>query len=123
LTTHRDQLSQGLCRILDGGAEVDPVEYDRVRRRAALARSAVADLFGDADVILTPAVVGEAPLGLESTGDPRFARLWTLLGWPALSVPGMLGHTGLPIGVQLVGRPGADDVVLACGEWLGAVLG
>ena len=48
--------------------------------------------------------------------------LWTLLGLPALSVPGLRGATGLPIGVQLVGPPGADGRLLAFGEWFGRLL-
>ena len=65
---------------------------------------------------------GEAPEGLGSTGVPRFDRLWTLLGLPAITVPGLTGSTGLPIGVQLVGRRGADALVLSCAAWLAAAL-
>ena len=69
---------------------------------------------------MTLAAVGEAPAGLDSTGDPRCCTLWSLLGLPALSVPGLTGSSGLPIGVQLVGRPGDDARVLAAGAWLAA---
>ena len=120
--THRDAVSTTLAAILEDGEVVDPVEYDRVLARAVVARGASDDLFGDADVVLTLAATGEALAGLESTGAPRFARLWTLLGFPAITVPGMTGATGLPIGVQLVGRRGDDARVLACAEWLAAAL-
>lgn len=121
--THGPDLSEGLRGILDWGAAISEVDYDDVRATVARARMAVGEVFGDADVLLTPAVIGEAPLGLESTGDPRFARLWTLLGWPALSVPGLVGRTGMPVGVQLIARPGADRSLLGWGRWLGRVLG
>jgi Asp-tRNA(Asn)/Glu-tRNA(Gln) amidotransferase A subunit family amidase len=93
-------------------------------RRAASARAACDDLFaaGGFDALLTAAATGEAPEGLGSTGDPRFARLWTLLGLPTVSVPGLTGATGLPIGVQLVGRRGADAELLTCAAWLADVL-
>ena len=120
--THRDLVSTTLGAILEDGEAVDPDEYDRVLARAVVARAASDDLFGDADVVLTLAATGEALAGLESTGAPRFARLWTLLGFPAITVPGMTGATGLPIGVQLVGRRGDDARVLACAEWLAAAL-
>ena len=80
-------------------------------------------LFGTADLIVTPASVGEAPPGLSSTGDPRFNRLWTLLGCPTLSVPGRVGATGMPIGVQLVARPYHEALLIRGGQMLTASLG
>ena len=120
--TQRERVSMSLQRILERGDAVDPHEYDRVLARAAAARAACDDRFGDADVLLTLGAAGEAPEGLASTGDPRFARLWTLLGWPTIAVPGLTGSSGLPVGVQLVGRPGRDALLLACASWLASVL-
>ncbi len=120
--THRDVLSASLTEILEHGESIDPDEYDDVVARAVVARAACDDLFGDADVVLTLAATGEAPEGLGSTGAPHFNRLWTLLGLPAITVPGLTGSTGLPIGVQLVGRRGADAPLLASAAWLARVL-
>jgi amidase len=121
-STQRERVSANLQRILEHGDETDPLDYDDVLVRADRARATADRLFGDADVLLTLAASGEAPEGLGSTGDPRFARLWTLLGWPAISVPGLTGSTGLPVGVQLVGRHGDDGLLLACAAWLAGVL-
>jgi Asp-tRNA(Asn)/Glu-tRNA(Gln) amidotransferase A subunit family amidase len=60
------------------------------------------DAMADFDAWLVPAVPGEAPVGLSSTGDPVFNRLWTALHGPAVTVPGLAGASGLPVGVQLV---------------------
>jgi Asp-tRNA(Asn)/Glu-tRNA(Gln) amidotransferase A subunit family amidase len=119
---HRDELSSNLQGILERGRAVDPLDYDDVRERAAAAQASCGDVFGDCDVLLTLAVDGEAPAGLGSTGDPRFGRLWTLLGLPAVAIPGLVGASGLPIGVQLVGRRGADARLLACAAWLARAL-
>ena len=117
-------LSGELRGILDWGAAVHPGDYDDIMRRAARGRTpeVVDRVFGDADVIITPAVPGEAPEGLSSTGDPRFCRLWTLLGYPALSVPGIVGATGMPIGVQLVARPHDDGLLMLAGRRLSDAL-
>ena len=48
----------------------------------------------------------------------RFTAPFNLTGQPALSVPVGRGANGLPLGVQLVGRPFADGTVLAVGERL-----
>jgi Asp-tRNA(Asn)/Glu-tRNA(Gln) amidotransferase A subunit family amidase len=115
--THRDGLSPRLRDLLDLGNATDPLEYDRVLARRDAARAREAELFGDADVLITPAAVGEAPEGLASTGDPRFARLWTLLGLPSVAIPAATGPTGLPVGVQLIARTGRDADLLAAAVW------
>jgi Asp-tRNA(Asn)/Glu-tRNA(Gln) amidotransferase A subunit family amidase len=120
---HREQLSPALQRLLEQADAVDPDEYDNVVARATVARAACGDeLFGGADVILTLATAGEAPEGIDSTGDPRFARMWTLLGLPTIAVPCGTGTTGLPVSVQLVARHRADARLLACAAWLGHAL-
>ena len=110
--TRRDELSANLVEILEWAASISAAEYDRVLARAGEARRRIVEVFDHVDVLITPGVIGEAPAGLDATGDPRFCRLWTLLGCPTMSVPGALGASGLPIGVQLVGRPGADATLV-----------
>ena len=75
------------------------------------------------DAILTPAAPGEAPAGLGSTGNPAFNTLWSLCGMPAVSLPLLTGPTGLPVGVQLVGRRGDDARLLRAAAWLARALG
>jgi len=122
-TWRAGDLSDELRELLEWSAAIPTTEYERVLNAAAGAAVLVEALFEDVDVVLTPAVVGEAPEGLASTGDPVFARLWTLLGLPAVSVPGLTGSTGLPIGVQLVARSGDDAGLLAAAAWLAPLLG
>jgi aspartyl-tRNA(Asn)/glutamyl-tRNA(Gln) amidotransferase subunit A len=43
-------------------------------------------------------------------------------GMPALSIPCGTDDNGLPVSLQLVGRPGADAAVLAVGKWAESVL-
>jgi Asp-tRNA(Asn)/Glu-tRNA(Gln) amidotransferase A subunit family amidase len=62
--------------------------------------------------------MGEAPQGLESTGDPIFGASWTVLHCPAVSVPAFRGPQGLPIGAQITGPLGRDGSTLLCAEWV-----
>lgn len=74
------------------------------------------------DVLLCPSVPGEAPQGLSATGDPIFNRVWNVLGGPCVNVPGLVGAAGMPVGVQIVGRPGDDPRVLKAAAWVHAQL-
>ena len=73
-------------------------------------------------MLLVPSAPGEAPEGLEATGDPMFNRLWTLLHTPAVTLPGLTGPQGLPVGVQMIGPLGADERLLRIAAWMQAHL-
>src|SRR5579863_824196 len=115
---HSAELSPRLAQMLDAGMSVCAEDYDRALARAAAARAALGGFFGDCDAVLVPAAPGEAPKGLGNTGDPVFNRMWTLLGTPAVTLPARWGESGLPTGVQLVGRVGEDARLLAAAAFL-----
>ena len=75
-------------------------------------------LFDDADVLLAPSAVGEAPLFEYGTGDPIMSRAWTLLGLPSITLPCGAGDNGLPLGLQIAARPREDEKLLAIAAWL-----
>lgn len=68
--------------------------------------------FGAYDALLTPAVLGEATVGLESTGMATYNRMFTALHGPNITVPTARGEHGLPIGVQLVSGRFHDKALL-----------
>ena len=72
----------------------------------------------DVDVLLTLSAPGAAPEGLASTGDPRFNRLWTLMGVPCVNVPGYVAEGGLPVGVQVIARFGDDAGALKAARFV-----
>ena len=71
---------------------------------------------------MTPSAPGEAPLGLHTTGNAIFNRMWTLLHTPAVTLPSHTGPHGLPVGVQVIGPLGMDDRLLAIAAWMHARL-
>lgn len=117
-----DQLSEGLRGLAERGLAMDPATYGTALELRDSCQMQLAPRVAGYDALLTVAVSGEAPLGLDSTGDPTFNRVWSLLGWPAISVPGLTGSHGLPIGVQLVAPRGGDAGVLGAARMLENVL-
>ena len=110
------------AQVLAEAAVVTPAAYDAARQVAAAARAQLRDFFGEFDAMLVPAAPGEAPAPA-TTGDPVFNRPWTLLHVPCISLPCERGPAGLPVGVQLVGRPGEDARLLAIARFAEAALG
>ncbi|OHC82422.1 MAG: hypothetical protein A3G73_06640 [Rhodospirillales bacterium RIFCSPLOWO2_12_FULL_67_15] len=118
----RDQLSGKLRELIERGRRHLAVDYRRAVDLIEPVNEAIDEVFNEYDAILTPAAPGEAPVGLDSTGNPVFCTLWTYLGTPAVTLPLLAGPAGLPIGVQLVGRRGNDARLLRTARWLSAVL-
>jgi Asp-tRNA(Asn)/Glu-tRNA(Gln) amidotransferase A subunit family amidase len=108
---HRELIDKRLRASLEAGAAIGVGDYDAARRTASRARAALGDLTADFDAILTASAPGAAPHGLETTGDPMFNRLWTLMGTPCVNVTGLTDGE-LPLGVQIVGRFGRDKATL-----------
>jgi Asp-tRNA(Asn)/Glu-tRNA(Gln) amidotransferase A subunit family amidase len=114
----RDRLSSQLCQLIERGREYKAIEYTRAVAGIDPLNAALAAVFDEFDAILTPAAPGEAPRGLASTGNPVFCTTWTYLGVPAVTLPLLRSETGLPLGVQLVGRRGNDARLLRTARWL-----
>lgn len=110
---HRAALSPQLLALLDAGMAIDGATHQAHLQRTADWRRRIDSLFERHDVLLTPSTTGVAPEGLGATGDPLFCRSWSLLGLPAVHLPFARGSQGLPVGLQLVGRLGADHQLLA----------
>ncbi|MDE2372032.1 MAG: amidase [Burkholderiales bacterium] len=114
----RDRMSASLRGQIERGRRITAVDYREALARVPRLLAALDAVFDHYDALLTPATLGTAPAGLESTGDPLMCTLWTLLGLPALSLPLLHGENGLPIGVQLVGRRGDEGRLLRTAAWL-----
>ena len=113
-------------RILIGTYVLSAGFYDAYYSKAQKVRALVARDFQQAfekvDVMLTPTSPGPAfPIG-EKADDPvkmyledMFTVPLNLAGLPGLSVPSMLNDQGLPLGLQIIGKPFDEATVLRAG--------
>ena len=108
-------LAQGA--LISGG---DLVQIERVRQ---IARSQVLAMMDDAglDVLVSP-TTGYAAAPFSGAAPEAIATralhtpAWNTTGFPALSVPMGFDGDRMPLGLQIVGAPFADDVVLEVGH-------
>jgi Asp-tRNA(Asn)/Glu-tRNA(Gln) amidotransferase A subunit family amidase len=114
---HRARLSDRLVALLDEGMAISGEAHGANCAAAAMARQQAETWFDRYDLLLAPSAAGEAPAGIDATGDPLFCRGWTLLGLPCVHLPFAQGRHGLPVGLQVVGRAGDDHRLLAAAHW------
>ncbi|HEY3183137.1 MAG TPA: amidase [Gaiellaceae bacterium] len=104
---------------------------DREAARAAATRAEYEEraeqALGDADLLLTPTLMFVAPpADIDEVARRvefiRFTYGFNALGWPALALPCGPAEDGLPASLQIVGRKGADALVLAAAAAVEAAL-
>jgi len=120
---HEALISPRLRQSIEKGFAISWDQYRSAMDLAVKWRRDIGDCFGDCDVLLGACVPGEAPQGLDDTGDPKFQELWTLLHLPTVTLPTHWGRNGLPVGIQLVGRLRSDAALLDVADWVWNTLG
>lgn len=120
---HLHEYPPRLRTLVETGCLIPATAYLDAQRVRAELRQRSLPLFERFDALLVPAAAGPAPEGLDFTGDPSFNAPWTMFGLPAIALPGGRDARGLPLGLQLVGRPRADEALLRVATWCEAVLG
>jgi Asp-tRNA(Asn)/Glu-tRNA(Gln) amidotransferase A subunit family amidase len=104
---NRDNLTPSECRAAYRLVDRCRAEFD--------------DIAAAYDVVLAPSATGEAPVGIESTGDASFNGMWTALQVPVVNVPGHTGPAGMPVGLSLVGRRYDDRRAIAAASLAGTL--
>ena len=114
----KEKLSAVLREMIERGRKVLAMDYNNAVSNISALNEHFSKIFEWHDAIITPATIGEAPVGLASTGSPAFCTIWTLCGMPAITMPLLQGAQGMPLGVQLVGPRNDDARLLRTARWL-----
>jgi Asp-tRNA(Asn)/Glu-tRNA(Gln) amidotransferase A subunit family amidase len=122
-----NQISPMLREYLACANSGSPITLGRFMKACAdrdLLRAEILRQMQDVPVLLSPVSTGPAFRHGEGNYLPgtgyrdtmRFSQWLNLTGFPGASVPLGLSNEGLPIGVQIIGRPFEDELVLAVAE-------
>lgn len=136
MRTQPRSYSQAVYSRTEPGLHVPAVRYiEALSVRASMLRAFVQATLSAADVLILPAMPGEVPtredVDIESHGRvfnvvaqlTALTRPFSYLGLPVLSMPIGVDTNGLPVGVQLVGRPLSEARLLAMAHALSGDLG
>jgi Asp-tRNA(Asn)/Glu-tRNA(Gln) amidotransferase A subunit family amidase len=118
-----DRTSDVLKAQVERGKAVPATDYLAAKAVQEKWRTALPKEMSGFDALLTLPAFGEAPRGLDSTGDAEYCAPWTFIGAPAVNLPAGFGPNGLPLGIQIVGRYREDLRVLRIAKWMEVALG
>ncbi len=111
---------------LDQADPIDAAQLDALVMKWYQYRSAMLSFFKDHDIIICPVNVNPALPHGSLGSDLRafsYTSAYNLTGWPAAVIPGGLSSKGLPMGIQIVGKPWREDLVLATAACLEKTMG
>jgi amidase len=116
---HYEMISETLRnnRLKDGLA-CSFEKYRDSRSFLARMRRSLHDVFNDYDVLLAPSASGEAPVGLNATGNASHCVLWTSTHVPCMTLPLFSGPNGLPVGAQLIAARNHDRLLFEAARWV-----
>jgi len=103
---------------LESLKSVNAIAYVETLKRLRECRREIRRIFEEIDVLLLPTMREPAPLLSETISGahhrpPSNVSAFNRFGTPALSVPCGCARSGLPVGLQIVGRPFGEQTVLA----------
>lgn len=121
---HESAYHPDTLKRIRSGADVTAPQYVQAYRELLRQRREILQLFERIDLIITPTAPNLPPSFAELEAAPdqlrsrelimlRNTRPFNMLGLPAVSLCCGFSKSGLPIGLQVAGAPGADGVVLA----------
>lgn len=117
----REQYGRHIAELIEEGFQTSAIDYARALVHRRQLQRELLSCFADFDALVTPATTTTAP-AVETTGDPKFNAPWSYVGYPTVSIPCGLADDGLPVSLQLIGRPFDEVRLFAAAGWCERVL-
>ena len=109
--------------LIEEGMGVSATEFARTKEHQKALKLSILEAFqDDLTISITPATTGPAP-DAATTGPPTFNSPWSYTGLPTVSFPIGWSDDGLPLCMQLVGRPWEEAELLQMAAWCEDAIG
>jgi aspartyl-tRNA(Asn)/glutamyl-tRNA(Gln) amidotransferase subunit A len=126
----RSKFGADVLALLDQGRLIPAADYINAQRLRRIAWREFAAVWREADCLVTPTTpipaprIGQSHVTLDGAIEDvrlaatRYVRAINVLGLPALSIPCGFSSAGLPLGLQIIGKPFGEALVLRVGAAL-----
>ena len=130
LSAQREKFGADVLALIDQGRLLPATDYVNAQRLRRVFVNKFLELFQTIDVLLTPTAptgapkIGQASVTIDGTDEDtrlaatRLVRGINVLGFPALSIPTGLDEAGMPLSLQIVGKPFSEAAILNAGAAL-----
>jgi aspartyl-tRNA(Asn)/glutamyl-tRNA(Gln) amidotransferase subunit A len=116
LRRHPEDYAPKIRSLLEEGLSCPAPEYACCKELQRRLATEMLSCFDGVDALLAPATTGPAPDAV-TTGDPAFNSPWSFTGLPVVSLPAGRDPEGMPLAIQLIGRPWDEAELLAAAAW------
>ncbi len=114
---HPEDYPPRIRSLIEEGLASSAPEYARTKEHQKALKSAILESFCDGVIsAITPATPGPSP-DAATTGPPTFNSPWSYVGFPTVNIPIGWSDDGLPLALQLVGRPWEEAELLQMAVW------
>jgi amidase len=129
---HQERLEKRTRNMARIGSLIPEARMAKIRAAESALAERIGSIFDDVDVVITPGnAAGPSRIGayqrlggiatlLAVSQRVPFFEMWNLTGQPAAAVPWGLDGNGVPVSIQLVGRPNDEATLLALGAQIEA---
>ncbi len=118
---HPEEYEPCITELLNEGLAATGTDYIRARTQQVVMQRSIQESFTGLDALICPATTSPAP-DRSTTGNPAFNSPWSFSGLPTISFPVGLSSDGLPLAIQIVGRPFGEAALFQTARWCERVI-
>ena len=118
-----NKYAEDVRRMIEIGILTPATAYIKAEKIRQVYRRELLKQIAPYEVIITSTTKEAGPPDIATTGDPRWQAAITTAGLPAISLPYGVTAKGLPLGIQIIGKPFDEKKLLSAASWIEKIVG
>ena len=118
-----NKYAEDVRRMIEIGILTPATAYIKAEKIRQVYRRELLKQIAPYEVIITSTTKEAGPPDTATTGDPRWQAAITTAGLPAISLPYGVTAKGLPLGIQIIGKPFDEKKLLSAASWIEKIVG